>query len=279
MRVIYFIMIFIPCILLAQTVDYFPAHIGDTFEYETTYDGSYQKTYYKTIITNIITKTDGGIDIYFDNSKQPRYYKAMNGNVFQYDGNKPCLWYNFTTSSLDTFHTKFSNMEIYVSVYYGSSSIFGNNLSARSFTFNDIKTNFYYATHWLGNGIGILNMGSNISSSEQNRLIGSIIDGKRYGTLVSVNEEKINPNFELYQNYPNPFNPSTVIKYSLPEPSHVSLSIYNILGGLIETIVDEYQNFGIHSVNLNASKYSSGVYLYRLQSNKYYSIRKLLIIK
>ena len=279
MRVIYFIIILIPCALIAQTIDYFPAHIGDTYEYETTYYESNQKTYYKTIITNIVTKIDGGIDIYFDNSTQPRYYKAMNGNVYQYADNKPYLWYDFTTASLDTFYTKLSGMELYVVVYHGGASLFGKNINARSFTFYSINSHSANGHHWLGDGLGIIEMDSYIYPPDNNKLVGCIIDGKGYGTLVSVEAEHTITRYELYQNYPNPFNPSTVIKYEIPEPSHVSLIIYNVLGIQIEMLLDEYQNSGIHSVIFNARKYSSGVYFYMLKTNNHQQTKKLLLIK
>ena len=71
-------------------------------------------------------------------------------------------------------------------------------------------------------------------------------------------------NFQLYQNYPNPFNPKTVISYQLPVSSHVDLSIYNILGQKIATLVNEKQSVGNYKVEFNASDLVSGVYIYKL---------------
>jgi hypothetical protein len=72
--------------------------------------------------------------------------------------------------------------------------------------------------------------------------------------------------FMLKQNYPNPFNPSTVISYQLPVNSQVELSIYNLLGQKISTLVSEKQSAGIHKINWDASGLVSGVYLYRLEA-------------
>jgi hypothetical protein len=85
--------------------------------------------------------------------------------------------------------------------------------------------------------------------------------------------------FMLYQNYPNPFNPSTNIKFSLPEMSRVKINIYNTAGQLVKTLVEREMESGYHEVNFDASKLSSGVYLYQLQAGEYISVKKMLLIK
>ena len=89
-------------------------------------------------------------------------------------------------------------------------------------------------------------------------------------TGVNENKEMVS-DFRLYQNYPNPFNPSTIIKYSLSANSDVSLTIYDIMGKEIVTLVNKKQNAGNYEVNFNPSKInnglSSGVYFYRISIN------------
>jgi len=85
--------------------------------------------------------------------------------------------------------------------------------------------------------------------------------------------------FSLFQNYPNPFNPSTTIKFALPVDSKVKISVYNSLGQLVESLVDQEMESGYHEVNFDASRYSSGVYLYQLQAGEYVSVKKMLLIK
>lgn len=80
-------------------------------------------------------------------------------------------------------------------------------------------------------------------------------------------------------NYPNPFNPTTVISYQLPAISVVTLRVYDVLGRKITTLVDDVQQAGIHSVRWDASRYSSGVYLYRLTSNAFVQTRKMVLLK
>jgi hypothetical protein len=95
----------------------------------------------------------------------------------------------------------------------------------------------------------------------------NIIDSLRSVT-VSINNQSENmaSDYKLFQNYPNPFNPSTVISYSLPGNSFVSLKIYNILGKEIASLVNSVQRRGSHDITLNTNNMnlSSGVYLYTL---------------
>jgi hypothetical protein len=79
---------------------------------------------------------------------------------------------------------------------------------------------------------------------------------------------EIPSNYTLYQNYPNPFNPSTNFRFSLPKSSVVKIKIFDVRGKELETIINEYLNSGA-LVNWDASKYSSGVYFYRLQTENF----------
>lgn len=85
--------------------------------------------------------------------------------------------------------------------------------------------------------------------------------------------------YALGQNYPNPFNPTTVISYSLPVRTSVTLRVYDVLGKEIATLVDERQNAGIHSTTFDAGGLSSGVYFYRLTAGSFVETKKLMLMK
>ena len=85
--------------------------------------------------------------------------------------------------------------------------------------------------------------------------------------------------FYLAQNYPNPFNPSTMIKYSIPEDGFVKLAVYNMLGEEVAAIVNTTQKAGRYEVNFNASKLSSGVYVYRIEAANFTTSKKLMLLK
>jgi hypothetical protein len=85
--------------------------------------------------------------------------------------------------------------------------------------------------------------------------------------------------FSLNQNYPNPFNPSTKIDYTLPEKSNVSLKIYDVLGNEVANLINATQEAGNHSVNFNASKLASGLYIYTLKSGNNVMSKKMMLLK
>ena len=85
--------------------------------------------------------------------------------------------------------------------------------------------------------------------------------------------------FELVQNYPNPFNPSTTIKFVIPQSSEVSLKVYNALGQEVISLINQFLESGIHTINFDASALNSGIYFYRLDAGKYSDVRKMTLIK
>jgi len=104
-------------------------------------------------------------------------------------------------------------------------------------------------------------------------------DGRyEYSKIVEVNLGAPKK-FELSQNYPNPFNPTTTISYNITEPSIVKLTIYNLLGQEIKTLVNEFKEAGVHTVNFNASELNSGLYIYKLQAGTFTQTRKMTLLK
>ncbi len=86
-------------------------------------------------------------------------------------------------------------------------------------------------------------------------------------------------NFELSQNYPNPFNPSTTIRFNLPEASIVKLTIFNILGQEIRTLVNEFRDSRVNTINFDASGLNSGIYIYKIEAGNFVKTRKMILLK
>ncbi len=99
-----------------------------------------------------------------------------------------------------------------------------------------------------------------------------------YSQIVEVNVSVVSQ-FSLDQNYPNPFNPSTKIKYSVPADGFVNIAVYNILGKKVTDIVNSIQKAGNYEVNFNGSDLASGMYIYRMESGNFVSIKKMLLLK
>ncbi|KAA3615590.1 MAG: T9SS C-terminal target domain-containing protein [Calditrichaeota bacterium] len=85
--------------------------------------------------------------------------------------------------------------------------------------------------------------------------------------------------FNLSQNYPNPFNPKTSIEYQLPRTCLVDISIYNLLGQRVATLVNKKQTAGAYNVEWDASGFASGIYLYRIKTATYFETKKLVLLK
>ena len=85
--------------------------------------------------------------------------------------------------------------------------------------------------------------------------------------------------WSLSQNYPNPFNPETTIRFSLPKSEHVTLSIYNLQGRLIEVLMDDQRPAGNYEVVWNGASMSSGIYLCRLNAGRFVEMKKLILQK
>ncbi len=83
----------------------------------------------------------------------------------------------------------------------------------------------------------------------------------------------------LDQNYPNPFNPSTTIKYGLKSKSNVKITIYNSIGQIVKVVLNEVKEPGNYKLDLNASKLTSGVYIYRIQTDNFISSKKMILMK
>lgn len=104
-------------------------------------------------------------------------------------------------------------------------------------------------------------------------------DFKGYTDVCEDCDNLLPSSYSINQNYPNPFNPSTKISYSIKENGMVNLTIYNILGQQVMTLVNEVQSAGVHSVQFNASSLSSGMYLYKISVNDFYAVKKMMLVK
>ncbi len=99
---------------------------------------------------------------------------------------------------------------------------------------------------------------------------------EKFGIKATESEETVSYSLD---NYPNPFNPMTTISYSLPEAGQVTLKVYDLLGREVVELVNSSKERGKHNVIFNASKFSSGFYIYTIRVNDFYASKKMLLTK
>jgi hypothetical protein len=152
--------------------------------------------------------------------------------------------------------------------------------------FNDtVKWNFLYVApdstitdtiYSVGNSVNLDGMPTNLDQWNfgENFII-HVIDRP-----VTVKNESPNPKeFVLYQNYPNPFNPMTTISWRSTVSSWQSLKVYDLIGNIVATLVDEYKPAGRYEVEFDAASLPSGIYFYRLEIDRHSFTRKMIILK
>lgn len=98
-------------------------------------------------------------------------------------------------------------------------------------------------------------------------------------TGTNGNNNEIPTVFRLYNNYPNPFNPSTSIKYDIPRSTFVQITIYDILGKYITSLVNKQSDPGRYEVVWDAKNYASGTYLYKIETDEFTDVKKMILVK
>jgi len=123
--------------------------------------------------------------------------------------------------------------------------------------------------------------GNKLSLSTENYHTGLDTNTIDYQPQVGVETEPVTApmEFALSQNYPNPFNPMTHIDFTLPKTADVKMTVYDILGNEIVTLLDEERSMGTHMVTFDGSQYSSGIYFYKLRYGNEILTKKMMLVK
>ncbi len=115
----------------------------------------------------------------------------------------------------------------------------------------------------------------------RDRYNSSIIDYSQslpWERIIEIKPE-LPAEIKLMQSYPNPFNSEVIIQFALPRKNHVNLSLFNLLGRKIATLIDEELNAGYHSINWNADGFASGIYFYKLRAGTISSVKRMTLLK
>lgn len=141
---------------------------------------------------------------------------------------------------------------------------------------------------YLGKEILIrFHFGSDFQNNEAGWYVDDIAIRPKLVTAVGGNQDEISTQmpikYSLSQNYPNPFNPETTIKYQIPQNGWVSIKIYNLLGQMVVTLVDDHQKAGRYFINWKGKdqwgrQVSAGIYFYSIQSGNFYQTKKMILL-
>ena len=168
----------------------------------------------------------------------------------------------------ETLNDEFANFRLYYMTYI-TGSIFKHGLVP-----------VYWDNGYTGNnGMGLFDRSSGAQSYPL--IVKAIIDAcDTNNTTGMIDYNELPSKFSLMQNYPNPFNPTTIITYSLPKTSIVSLKIFDIVGREVDTLIkNKTVSAGMHEVSFDAFNLPSGIYFYNLHAGDFSNTKKMLLIK
>ena len=290
-----------------DTTDFFPMQNGNYWEYAaTTIDGPvYLGT---TVIGDTLMPNGKAYKILAEKyinisgSGYTWYFRKDSNNIYRYTGSDSTqcglgehkyfdfiskdstIWSIWTN---DTINGSIGNARGIERTYYDYTYYRFLQKSLETKQFNEVFINSKDTIWGPGDGSYPTRIAKGIGMVWQLRfndgeywLQGAIINGIKFGTITDVKNEKIiQPNDFKIQAYPNPFNNTTTLKLKLPYAGFTEVSLYNILGQRIKTILEEYKPAGKYNINYNADNLSSGVYFVLLKQNRMVSKEKIILLK
>jgi hypothetical protein len=272
--------------IIPQSINYFPLSLGNEYQFHDYYNNFYyfkiekdslfkEKTYYYYPHELGYCRTDSSGNLYSIShpfftggfpKPQPDEYLLFKANAQVGEVWKVAWDFN---PVIDTGYAE--------CFYADTGYLFGKYRKIKGIRIFDFSYDHYF--FFLAEDIGIDEDHYDILPSGV-KLNYTKIDSVIYGVLTANKDKKNQPyKYLLYQNYPNPFNPSTTISYSIPKSRNVTLRVYDILGREVATLVNESKDEGSYFVNFNASKLSSGIYIYQLRANDFVSSKKMILTK
>lgn len=262
-------------------LSFFPHHQGDIWEYVNPYiPGPY--------VQNIITSDTIGPDGRFYLNTTMRGRMLVDTSLLEVRSN---IWggtyYGNLTYKLDAdvghswIVVRSSGFTLVARVHsIFQSVVFGQLVTVKQINYTDSASGLLLDTDYLAANFGLI--GQDNDAMPYRRLRGAIINGVQYG-MVTVSAPELYSDLPitamLHQNFPNPFNPVTTITFELPRGTHVDLSVFDLLGRRLTTLLDEYRYPGPHSVRFNGEGLASGVYLYRLRTREQTITKRMMLIR
>lgn len=276
----------------ADTVSakYFPLAVGNSYTYLTVNNFFQQYRSKATITKDTIINNKKYFYCYNFPIFMPGWirYDSARSNLLKYNPNQSCSNYiqevivdSLAMSVNNSINCFFESISLRKCTAIGNQLVFGETRNTKSFLHDGIiYSNLTYAS-----GVGIVSYcsGEPPPCESYTNLIGCVINGVTYGDTLLTGIEQSNSNipdkFFLAQNYPNPFNPETIISFTIPKNSFVSLKIFNILGRETEKLVNEVLKPGFYNYKWNGQNVPSGIYYYKIVTDNFSETRKMILVK
>jgi len=274
-------------VTVAQTpspLSFFPHHQGDLWEYSTSTGDSVQNK----IISDTIGP-DG--NSYVQNTMfADNIVDSVNLLVYRIYGidsiMRQELRYKLDADSGETWtvyqDTNYREsarvISVFQSVLFGNVPVVIKRIDYFGRGVNNVDS-LLMDTDYLASNFGLV--GQDFDASPTLRIKGTLINGVQHGTITAIsgNLFTLPGQFVLNQNFPNPFNPSTRISYDLAHGSAVELTVYDLLGQKVKTLVSSYQNSGTYNIEFTASGLSTGVYVYTLKTTFGIQLKRMVYMK
>jgi hypothetical protein len=293
-----------------NTVKFFPLKVGNVWVYQNVNGGQWCNliTKRRIKVINSIVLNSHKYFLFSDTTRVVSGYgeicfscgsivfdtlriDSINGNIYKYSYQGCNYSINERTQDSikalwhDTIKLNCGSDLYYTCFDTNSRSLFGTVVQTREFSHWCFENGCYRRT--FAKNIGEVDYScSGMQGGSHADLLGCIINGVLYGDTTFITgieriSSEIPSSFNLYQNYPNPFNPTTKIKFAILNGvvGQTFLSVYDILGREVATLVNEKLSPGTYEVEWNAADYPSGVYFYKLQTEDYSETKKLVLLK
>lgn len=272
--------------------NFYPHHRGDVWQFRSLFTGQVVNTYYiDSVSVNILTR-EHFIFLRIRSDEvflRPERLDSL-GNLYLINYQPAYPRYKLNADSGASWFAGYdpadSNRSYRISIIrVYRRTVFGVPTTVKVFRFEmryvrslgDTVT-FSLGNDHLASEFGLVQV--DVEPSDVYVLAGAIIDSIRYGTILNARDDKVIPSgYYLFQNYPNPFNPVTTIVYEVPRSSHMKLEVFDVLGQLTTTLVDQIQVAGTYKVQFDASRLSSGVYFYRLTAGEATITKRMLLLR
>jgi hypothetical protein len=160
--------------------------------------------------------------------------------------------------------------------YFDSGTVVNVTVSPLQVPFNGTT---YYFNHWFGVGSGSYSGTNHVCTVTMLAPINEMVFYDTINTGINSISSEVPDKYFLYQNYPNPFNPETKIKFDIAKSGMLKLKIYDLLGKEVKTLYSGHLNAGKYEFNFNGKELSSGIYIYKLETENYQQIMKMVLLK